>query len=174
MLRKLDIGLNDVNVSANELRSATSEQIEGYAAAENITERKFKIEIPPVDEEFPDLGKKKTNIYPLPISHENQCKTLGVASNLQLFSDEFQFTCEQAKCYLPKRSSGDSFDLDKSYARYAFMKSLEKHKEQQAKYEQVLRREQEPDSQAQTGDSNEAQEISHMFVVESESSDSEA
>jgi hypothetical protein len=54
------------------------------------------------------------------------------------------------------------------------MKSLEKHKEQQAKYEQVLRREQEPDSQAQTGDSNEAQEISHMFVVESESSDSEA
>ena len=39
-----------MNVSANELRSATSEQIEGYAAAENITERKFKIEIPPVDE----------------------------------------------------------------------------------------------------------------------------
>ena len=75
---------------------------------------------------------------------------------------------------MPKRSSGDSFDLDKSYARYAVMKSLEKHKEQQAKYEQVLRREQEPDSRAQTGDSNEAQEISHMFVVESESSDSEA
>lgn len=93
---------------------------------------------------------------------------------MQLFSDEFQFTCEQAKCYLPKRSSGDCFDLDKSYARYAFMKSLDKHKEQQAKYEQVLRREQEPELQAQIGDSNEAQEISHMFVVESDSSDSEA
>lgn len=76
MLRKLDIGLNSVNVSANELRSATSERIEGYAAAENQTQRKFKIEIPPVDEEFPDLGRKKTNIYPLPISHKNQCKTL--------------------------------------------------------------------------------------------------
>ncbi len=95
MLRKLDIGLNNVNVSANKLRLATSEQIEGYAAAQNLTQRKFKIDIPPVDEEFPDLGKKKTNIYPLPISHENQCKTLGVASNLQLFSNKFQFTCEQ-------------------------------------------------------------------------------
>ena len=41
---------------------------------------------------------------------------------------------------MPIRNSGKEFALDKAYERFAFMKSLERHKEQQETYEHILRR----------------------------------
>ncbi len=41
---------------------------------------------------------------------------------------------------MPMRNSGKEFALDKAYERFAFMKSLERHREQQTSYEHILRR----------------------------------
>lgn len=35
--------------------------------------------------------------------------------------------------------TGTEFDLDAAYSRYAFVKELERHKEEQKRYEQILR-----------------------------------
>ena len=91
--------------------------------------------------EFPEFANIATKIYPLPMSHKNQNKIVGVAGNLDLFQKEFNFKCEKNKQYLPLNKSGKEFDLDRAYERYAFMKSLERHKEKQRKYEQIIRHE---------------------------------
>ena len=44
------------------------------------------------------------------------------------------------KLSLPRKSAGKEFALEKAYERFAFIKSLEKHKEQQVEYESMLRR----------------------------------
>ena len=46
---------------------------------------------------------------------------------------EIQSTCQ-------KKNAGKEFALEKAYERFAFIKNLEKHKEQQAEYETMLRR----------------------------------
>ena len=56
-----------------------------------------------------------------------------------MFSDEFGFACKRDEKFLPLKCSGKDFDSDKAYKRYAFIKSLERHKEEQQKYEQLLR-----------------------------------
>ena len=68
-------------------------------------------------------------------------KTVGLASNLaiDLFADEFGFHKKKESKYVPLKSSGKDFALDKAYERFAFMKSLEKHKERQSEYEKILR-----------------------------------
>ena len=107
------------------------------------------IDIRPVEEYFLHLSEDKTNIYPLPISHENQCKIVGVASNLDLFASEFGFKTSKAKKYLPHKQNGKEFDLDRAYERYAFMKSLEQHKLQQSQYERILRHPHDIDNEQQ-------------------------
>lgn len=88
MLRKLDVGLNCITESSEEIMSGTSESLQRVADAVlqrgniSLENKRYKIIIPGVDEEFPDMGNEKTQIYPLPISHENQCSTVGLASNL--------------------------------------------------------------------------------------------
>jgi hypothetical protein len=63
---------------------------------------------------------------------------VGVAGNLDLFNREFNFKSGRDKKYLPLHTNGKEFDLDRAYERYAFMKSLEQHKETQRRYEQIL------------------------------------
>ena len=92
-------------------------------------------------EDFPDQSRVKAPIYPLPLSHENQCTIVGTASNLELFSSEFGFKSSKAKKYLPLKKSGKDFDLERTYQRYAFLKALEQHKVQQNQYEHILRHE---------------------------------
>ncbi|KAK3729312.1 hypothetical protein QZH41_011439 [Actinostola sp. cb2023] len=143
-LQKLDKVLNHIKSTSEELIHATSEELEKMAkqAEESKSHVKnFKIEIPDVYEEFPSLGKKQSKIYPLPISHENQCTILGVASNLDLFASEFGFKARRTdeRPYLPLKRSGKDYDLDKAYQRYAFLKSYEKHQEKQKEYDSILR-----------------------------------
>ena len=146
LLRKLDMALNCVSESEEEIKSATNEDLQKFADAAQMRQqlplekKTYKISVPAVDEEFPELGTTKTLIYPLPISHENQCSTVGLASNLDRFSDEFGFKCKRNPKYMPKKNAGKEFALEKAYERFAFIKSLEKHKEQQAEYETMLRR----------------------------------
>lgn len=146
MLRKLDVGLNCITESSEEIMSGTSESLQRVADAAlqrgniSLENKRYKIIIPEVDEEFPDMGNEKTQIYPLPISHENQCSTVGLASNLDRFSEEFSFKHEKNQRYMPIKVSGKEFALDKAYERFAFLKSLQKHKEQQETYEHILRR----------------------------------
>ena len=126
LLRKLDVGLNSVHLSKEELAEASSDVLQSQETESRS--HLYMIDIPPVEEDFPHLSGDKTNIYPLPISHENQCKIVGVASNLDLFASEFGFKTNKAKKYLPLKQNGKEFDLDCGYERYAFMKSLEQHK----------------------------------------------
>ncbi len=146
MLRKLDVALNCVLESEEELISCTGEHLQKLADAAQarqhftMAQKSYKIDVPAVDVEFPELRNTKTQIFPLPISHENQCKTVGLASNLDRFTEEFNFKFEKNPKYMPMRNSGKEFALDKAYERFAFMKSLERHREQQASYEHILRR----------------------------------
>ena len=140
LLRKLDIALNSVDLSSEEIKFSTSEKLQETAnATASKKNQKYVIHVPPVEEDFPELAGKPTKIFPLPISHENQCKTVGLASNLDLFADEFSFHKKKESKYVPLKSSGKDFALDKAYERFAFMKSLEKHKERQSEYEKILR-----------------------------------
>ena len=145
MLRKIDVALNCVTESPEEILAATSETLQKIADTAQqklntpLEKKTYKIIVPKVDEEFPDLGNIKTQIFPLPISHENQCSTVGLASNLDRFAEEFDFKCEKKERFMPVKMSSKEFALDKAYERFAFLKSLQKHKEQQKTYEQILR-----------------------------------
>ena len=140
------MALNCVPQSEEQIKSATNEDLPEFADAAQVRQqlpmekKTYKISIPAVDEEFPELGTTKTLIYPLPISHENQCSTVGLASNLDRFSAEFGLKCDNNPKYMPKKNAVREFTLEKAYERFAFIKSLEKHKEQQAEYENMLRK----------------------------------
>ena len=145
MLHKLNVGLNYVTESAEEILGGTSESLWKIADAAQqklntpLEKKTYKIVVPKVDEEFPDLGNVKTRIFPLPISQENQCSTVGLASNLDRFAEEFGFKNEKSERFMPFKMSGKEFALGKAYERFAFLKSLQKHKEQQKEYERILK-----------------------------------
>ena len=140
LLQKMDNALNSVTLSKEELKCASDEVLKQSTSGDSNS-RMFDIDVPPAVTEFPKYANNATKIYPLPISHENQVKIVGVAGNLDLFNREFNFESGRAKKYLPLQSNGKEFDLDRAYERYAFMKSLERHKEAQRRYEQILRHE---------------------------------
>lgn len=137
LLRKLDLGLNKIQLSSDEIKSATNELLHSHVTSEK--QNKFVIDVPPPDEEFPHLGEKYSEIYPLPISHENQCTNYGVASNLDLFKSEFGFHTTEVKKNLSLKKNKKEYNLEHAYERYAFMKALEHHRQVQSEYERVLR-----------------------------------
>ena len=138
LLQKMDNALNYVTLSKKDLTCATDDFLKEYSAGQSPT---YEIDVPAAITEFPEFSSAATKIYPLPISHKNQTKIVGVAGNLDLFQKEFNFKCEKDKQYLPLHSSGKDFDLDRAYERYTFMKSLERDKEKQRRYEQIIRHE---------------------------------
>lgn len=165
----MDVALNVVNMSKEQLKTMSSEELQAHACAPTPSQssKTFKIKVPEIPCEFPDMAKKEAKIYPLPISHENQCTTLGVASNLDLFQVEFGFTSNKQEKYLPLKSSGKDFDLDKAYKRFAFLKKLEQHKKQQQSYEHFLRGQEHAVSVA--GQSEDGTEEEILVVVDQES-----
>ena len=122
--------------------------------------QRFAIHVAAVEKGFPDLTGKPTKICPLPISQKKQRKTVGLASNLDLFIQECGFNSKETK-YVPLRSSGTDFNLKKAYERFAFMKSLERHKEKQSEYEKILRGETATISEDTVSESN----TNDMLVV---------
>ena len=61
-------------------------------------------------------------------------------SNLDLFTKEFGFQSKkETKTTVPLRGTGVDFALDRAYERFAFVKSLELHKERQLEYKKILR-----------------------------------
>ena len=171
LLRKLDMALNSVGLSSEEIKSSTSDELQEIANS-NARGPKYVIEIPPVEKDFPDLAGKPTKIFPLPISHENQCKTVGLASNLDLFTKEFGFQSKkETKTTVPLRGTGVDFALDRAYERFAFVKSLELHKERQLEYKKILRGETANISKDTVSTSN----ANNLLVVmdDEESSDDE-
>ena len=131
----MDFALNSVTLLKEELKCVSDYDL---TVGKSWT---FDIDIPAAMTEFSAFAKKATKIYPLLILHENQTKIVGVVGNLDLFQKEFNFKCEKEKQYLPLHSSGKEFDLDCAYERYAFMKPLERHKERQQQYDQIIRHE---------------------------------
>lgn len=169
-LRKMKVAFNDVQISKEELKDISSEQLQNVASKHDHDENQFKIELPEIPCEFPDMAKKEAKIYPLPISHENQCTTLGVASNLDLFQDEFQFDSKKENQYLPLKSSRKDFNLELAYKRFAFLRTLEQHKKKQQAYEHFLR--------GQTADaesnSETVEEIDEVIQIVSQDNDSDS
>ena len=102
-------------------------------------EKTYKIVIAKADEEFTALGNVETQILPLSISHENQCSTVGLASNLDRFAKEICFKNEKNERFMPVKTSGKEFALDKAYKRFALLKNFQQDKEQQKAYECILR-----------------------------------
>ncbi len=106
----MHFALNLVPNSSDELQQMDSTEIKGVVdkALSDPGDMKYVIEVPKLKEEFPMLATEKSQVYPLPLSFENQCITMGAANNLNLFSEEFQFPCEPVERYLPmKKSSAD-------------------------------------------------------------------
>ncbi|KXJ20278.1 hypothetical protein AC249_AIPGENE16621 [Exaiptasia diaphana] len=136
--------------------------------------KKYKIDIPPV-QDFPHLSKNQTKIYPLPISHENQCTILGTASNLDLFASEFGFSNERNTKKNFVSPSAKEFDLDKAYERHSFLKSYEKHKETQQEYEATLRMQQDAfvNSTEYVPEFDDGDVLLHVFDDETSSSEDE-
>lgn len=117
----MDLAFNDVNLSSEELKSASPQSLK--SASELSNPQKFKIDVPQVPEEFPSQSSKKSQMYSLPLSIENQCKTLGMGRNLDSFTDEFGFVTKKEKIFLPLKKSKKEFNLDLAYKRFAFLKS---------------------------------------------------
>lgn len=141
LLTKLNIGLNLIDLTADQVQSASSEDLQKVAAkAEEVKKnRKYDIKIPDITEEFPSQGKKASKVYPLPISNENQCTILGVASNLDIFTDEFGFKIvNNKKLSVPITRISKNYDLEMAYKRYAFLQSYKRHKETQKEYDSIL------------------------------------
>ena len=103
LLQKMDNALNYVTLSKKDLTCATDDFLKEYSAGQSPT---YEIDVPAAITEFPEFSSAATKIYPLPISHKNQTKIVGVAGNLDLFQKEFNFKCEKDKQYLPLHSSG--------------------------------------------------------------------
>ena len=124
----MDIAFNAIPLSSQELLHATPDKLKRISEKDinEHTQNLFKIEVPPIPEEFPELSTKKTKIYPLPISHENQCKTFGLGRNLDMFAEEFDFTSGTSQIVKGKKH----FNLQLAYERYAFLKGMEKHKKE--------------------------------------------
>lgn len=146
--------MNAVQLNKEEIVTGSSEFLQEQATTEKKPPALFNLFVPGEDVEFPHLSTRKSRIYPLPMSHENQCKIVGTASNLDLFTGEFSFESQPTKKYLPLRATGKEFDLDKAYQRYAFTKTLEKHKQQQQRYEEILRKQAEEDVSLQVAEPN--------------------
>jgi hypothetical protein len=84
------------------------------------------------------MAAKEAQIYPLPISHENQCTTLGAASNLDLFKNNLILSLTNS------RNSSFFKPLEKisnltERTNGLLLKSLEYHKKTQRDYEHILR-----------------------------------
>jgi predicted Zn-dependent protease len=110
----MDYALNSVTMSKDVLESASDEVLREYSGA---VSRKYDIDVPAAVTEYPQFANTVTKIYLLSISHENQTKIVGVAGNLDLFKDEFNFKSKEDKQYLPLHSSGKDFDLDRAYTK---------------------------------------------------------
>lgn len=64
-----------------------------------------------------------------------------MGANLHKFSEELDFHCPKEKSFLPlKKTNKKEFNLDLTYKRFAFLKSMEKHKKEQEEYESYLRK----------------------------------
>ena len=139
----MDVAFNLVPCTIDKLENKTSTDMKSIAEnSDNIDDEtnKFVIDVPPLKHEFPELAAQKSQVYPLPLSFENQCTTMGTANNLSLFSEEFNFPCNPAEKYIPLKKNASNFNVEAAYERYAFLKALEKHKEKQSRYERILRK----------------------------------
>ena len=145
----MDLALNQVQLSSTELLHAAADQLKKISddSFSCHSVKQYAIEVPPVPEEFPESSLKSA-IYPLPTSIENQCTTLGLARNLDKFSEEFHFSNgkEKEAKFLPLRKGKAEFNLDLAYDRYSFLKTMEVHKKDQVNYEQFLRNSAENES----------------------------
>ena len=141
LLRKMHLAFNLVVNTSDELHQMDSSKMKSITeSAVSADDDKFVIEVPELKQEFPGLASEKSQIYPLLLSFENRCTTMGAANNLSLFSEEFNFPCQPTERYIPMRKRSADFNVDAAYERYAFLKSLDKHKEKQACYENILRK----------------------------------
>ena len=82
LLQKMDNALNCITLSEEELKCASDDSLKQYSVPKS---REYDIDVPAAITEFPEFANIATKIYPLPISHENQTKIVGVAGNLDLF-----------------------------------------------------------------------------------------
>jgi hypothetical protein len=55
-----------------------------------------------------------------------------------MFSEEFDFVSKKAHKFLPFQKSNKEFDLELGYTRFAFLKAMDRHKEQQRILETTL------------------------------------
>lgn len=80
LLPKMDVALHMVLLSSSQLLNASSEELKHLT--EGDKQQGLKTEVPHIPDEFPDLASQKTAMYPIPLSYENQYKTLGLGRNL--------------------------------------------------------------------------------------------
>ena len=103
----MDITFNTVNATKEQLKNMRSDNLQRQSSKtlESEESKQYKIIAPSIPCEFPDMAAKEPQIYPLPISHENQCTTLGATSNLDLFQKEFDFVSDKQPKFFLLRSS---------------------------------------------------------------------
>ena len=83
----MDIAFNTVNATKEQLKNMRSDNLQRQSSKtlESEESKQYKIIVPSIPCEFPDMAAKEAQIYPLPISHENQCTTLGATTAFWIF-----------------------------------------------------------------------------------------
>ena len=71
LLKKLDLGLNRIQMSKQEILSSNGEALQKEAVAEQSRRLFIILDIPSIPEEFPDQSNATSQMFPLPLSHEN-------------------------------------------------------------------------------------------------------
>ena len=86
-----------MEIGKQEIVTWYSEALQKEALAAESGKPLIILDIPPVAEEFPDQSHETSKMFPLPLSHKNQCTNVEAASNLELFADEFKFSGKKEK-----------------------------------------------------------------------------
>ena len=88
---------------------------------------KCHIKVPPVSEFCKNMQSvKKTEVFNLPLSLEDNATLTGTAAIFEEFSKEFKIPSDESNAYLEFDNANKKFDVKTARERYVFIKSLEK------------------------------------------------
>ena len=76
LLKKLDLGLNIIQISKQEIVTSNSEALQKEAFAAESRKPLFILDIPPVAEKFPYQSHETSKMFSLPLSHASNARML--------------------------------------------------------------------------------------------------
>ena len=104
------------------------------------TKRKYKIKVPSVEEILDTSNSvRKTDVFVLPLSLEDNATIAGTSAILTEFEKEFCLhSTEKNPQFLPYDTLNGQFDLSQARSRFEYMMSHDKHLDDTTNFEETL------------------------------------